>query len=173
MGLRIWSGSSNVATERDWAEAYRQQALADLEGARRVQGAEPSVLAMLLQMALEKLGKAALLRSRLMTVARAERTHQAATAMMQAIGRNRRMCARLGLNREYVRHVLTPMVDQLESLNPSVVRRRGGRGPWLEYPWVDPTDEVRWPARHLPGLGSFRPRHAGLLPVPSVLGRRN
>jgi hypothetical protein len=116
---------------------------------------------MLLQMVLEKLGKAALLRSGMMTVARAEGTHQAATTMMQVISGSRRLCARLGFNREYVRHILTPMVGQLESLNPSVARRRGGQGPWLEYPWLDHADEVRWPAQHLPGLGNFRPRHAG------------
>jgi hypothetical protein len=113
---------------------------------------------MLLQMVLEKLGKAALLRSGMMRVERAEATHQAATTMMQVIGRSRRKCGRLGFNRERVRHVLTPMVEQLESLNPSVVRRRGGAGPWLEYPWLDPRDQVRWPSRDLPGLDAYRPR---------------
>ena len=157
----IWSECSSVATERDWADAYRQQALAALEGARLVQGGEPSVLAMLLQMVLEKLGKAALLRSGMMTVDRAEATHQAATTMTQVLGGSRRLCKKLGFNREYVRHILTPMVAQLESLNPSVARRRGGRGPWLEYPWLDPGDDVRWPAQHLPGLEGFRPKHGG------------
>jgi hypothetical protein len=115
---------------------------------------------MLLQMAFEKLGKAALLRSGGMTVVKAQSTHQAATAMMQTIGASRRACARFGFSREYLRRVLTPMVEQLESLNPALVRSRGGAGPWLEYPWEDPLGDVRWPARDLPGLESFRPRHA-------------
>jgi hypothetical protein len=66
-----------VTTENDWAHGYRQQALADMEGARLIQGGEPSVLAMLLQMVLEKLADAALLRSGMMQVSRAESTHQA------------------------------------------------------------------------------------------------
>lgn len=148
-----------MPTEDDWAAAYWHQAAADLRGARSVQGTEPSVLAMLLQMVFEKLGKAALLRSHRMSVAKAEATHQAATTMMQVIAANRRKCDTLGFNRGFVRHSLTPMVERLESLNPSVVRRRGGHGPWLEYPWEDPGGQVLWPARHLPVLDDFRSRH--------------
>jgi hypothetical protein len=64
------------------------------------------------------------------------------------------------------------MVDQLESLNPSVARRRGGRGPWLEYPWLDPGGDVRWPARHLPGLDGFLPRRGGRAVVLFEVSRR-
>jgi len=52
-----------VAAPSEWALAYLEQARADMRGADLVQAEEPSVLAMLLQMVLEKLGKAALLRS--------------------------------------------------------------------------------------------------------------
>jgi hypothetical protein len=50
------------ASARDWADGYLGQARADLRGAHAVSGAEPSVLAMLLQMLFEKFAKAALLR---------------------------------------------------------------------------------------------------------------
>ena len=148
-----------MATASEWADAYRQQALADMTGAELVQGTEPSVLAMLLQMTFEKLGKAALLRSGMMSVQAAQGTHQAATTMMRVVAGSRRKATKLGFDHNFVRHALAPMVEQLESLNPSVVRRRGGSGPWLEYPWEDAANVVYWPARDLPGLNGFRPRH--------------
>lgn len=147
-----------MASELEWADAYLTQAREDFRAADAVQGVAPSVLAMLLQMVLEKLGKAALLRSGVMTVERARGTHQVAARMMHVIGQSRRKCQRLGLNREHVRRRITPVVDQLEALNPSVVARRGGDGPWLEYPWEEPGGAIQWPARHLPGLEAFRPR---------------
>lgn len=48
-----------MASARDWADGYLGQARADLKGAHAVSGAEPSVLAMLLQMVFEKFAKAA------------------------------------------------------------------------------------------------------------------
>jgi hypothetical protein len=50
---------------------------------------EASVLAMLLQMVFEKLGKAALLRSGMLTVEKAQTTNQAAKRMLQGLSRPR------------------------------------------------------------------------------------
>jgi len=77
-----------MATDREWANAYRAQAAADLEAARLLQGSAPSVLAMLLQMVLEKLAKAALLRSGAMTFKNAARSHVAASRMILVLKRN-------------------------------------------------------------------------------------
>jgi hypothetical protein len=43
-----------VATRKEWGEAYLAQAASDLAAAQALGGAEPSVLAMLLQMTFEK-----------------------------------------------------------------------------------------------------------------------
>ncbi len=51
-----------MASDREWSTGYYMQARADMRAARVLQGQEPSVLGMLLQMALEKLANAALLR---------------------------------------------------------------------------------------------------------------
>ena len=104
-----------MATERDWAKGYYEQASADMRGARVVQGAEPSVLAMLLQMVLEKIAKAALLRSGGITVAHARGTHRATSTLLLQLGHNRRACERLGLNVVTVRTRLAPLVERLEA----------------------------------------------------------
>jgi hypothetical protein len=148
-----------VATELEWSEAYREQARADLRGAD--QATEPSVVAMLLQMAYEKVAKAALLRSGMATVPGTQATHAAASSMMAVIAVSTRKCDRLGINRPYFQHQLVPMVRALEDLHPALVRARGGTGPWLEYPWERGDGQVQWPAQHLPSLNGFRPRHAG------------
>lgn len=134
-----------MAHARDWATGFREQASADLNGARILQGNEPSVLAMLLQMVLEKLAKAALLRTGQLDVPAATRTHRAASTLLEQLGRNQRMCARLGLAATTVRHRLAPLVDRLERAHPSLA----GDGPCLEYPWVAPGGEIQWPAAHL------------------------
>jgi hypothetical protein len=73
-----------MSTSRNWATAYLAQVRADLQGARLVGAAVPSVFAMLLQMAFEKLAKAALLRSGAADVARAAASHRAALATNSA-----------------------------------------------------------------------------------------
>ncbi|HTE19303.1 MAG TPA: hypothetical protein VK689_13095 [Armatimonadota bacterium] len=143
-----------MASERDWANGYYQQALADMNAARVLQGQEPSVLAMLLQMLLEKLAKAALLRSGLIPVARATQSHAAASALVQQLWRNRRACERLGFKPEVVRFNLAPIVEQLERSHPQFAQG----GPSLEYPWETPSGEVQWPAAHLEVARKFRPR---------------
>ncbi len=146
-----------MAGARDWAVGYHAQAVADMQAARLVQGAEPSVLAMLLQMILEKLGKAALLRSGSIDSARAQKTHKAALTMVQVLARDRRACRRLNWKPDVVRYHLAPIVSDLERAQPALA----AGGACLEYPWEDPNGDVRWPAEHLPRLRSFRPVQGG------------
>lgn len=143
-----------MASSRDWATGYYKQALADMRGARVLQGAEPSVLAMLLQMVLEKLAKAALLRSGQITVDHAKGTHRAASTLLFQLGRNKRACEQLGLAIGTVRHRLAPLVDRLEASQPALA----GDGPCLEYPWETPSGEIRWPAQHLEVARKFGPK---------------
>ena len=147
-----------MPTAREWAVGYFEQASADMGAAQRLQGVEPSVLAMMLQMTLEKLAKAALLRSGAITVDRARRTHAAALAMVQVLSRNPRACARLRWKPAVVQHQLAPIVHDLERAQPALAP---ANTPCLEYPWEDPNGTVRWPARHLPLLRWFRPATGG------------
>jgi len=71
-----------MASEREWATGYYMQALADMRAARILQGQESSVLAMLLQMVLEKIAKAALLRGGQLTIDRAKGSHSAASTLV-------------------------------------------------------------------------------------------
>lgn len=105
-----------MAAPFEWAVAYLEQARADMRGADLVQAEEPSVLAMLLQMVLEKLGKAALLRSGQITVASATSSHAAATRMVQLLSNDRRACRRLDWQ---------PMVLLQLTLHHCLVRDRG------------------------------------------------
>lgn len=141
-----------MATTHEWANGYYRQAVADMSAARALQGEEPSVLAMLLQMVLEKLGKAALLRSGQITVERARGSHAAAGTMVQQLGRNARACRRLGYQPATVRDHLAPLVDRLERSQPAL----SPGGPHLEYPWEAPSGEIQWPAQHLEVARAFR-----------------
>ena len=71
----------SLTNEKVWARAYLAQARADLEAAALVGAAQPSVFAMLMQMVFEKMAKAALLRSQMITVKKAETSHQAASIL--------------------------------------------------------------------------------------------
>ena len=71
----------------------------------------------------------------------------------------RRNLAKLPYKRNTIEHVLKPLVDLLESLQPAVARAQGREeGPWLEYPWPTPLDTIAVPARDLPELHHFRGR---------------
>lgn len=142
---------------RDWATGYLEQAQADMKAAGRVQGGEPSVLAMLLQMTLEKLGKAALLRSGGIPVDNAKKSHKAALAMVQQLARDKHACQRVGWKPNVVQHVLAPIVQELERAQPALAKG----SPCLEYPWEDPEGAIRWPAQHLPLLRWFKARGGG------------
>jgi len=141
-----------VATDREWANAYRAQAAADLEAARLLQGEAPSVLAMLLQMVLEKLAKAALLRSGAMTFKNAARSHVAASRMILVLKRNQHLLAGVGDRGSHAWKDVLPIVQELERSHPQLAAGR----PQLEYPWQDTTTgEVRWPAKDLPIANRF------------------
>ena len=85
-----------MATQREWADAYLAQARADLAGACLVGAAEPSVFAMLMQMAFEKFAKAALLRTGAITLASSQASHRAASAMVAAMRIQRGLMAPMG-----------------------------------------------------------------------------
>lgn len=146
-----------MATPRDWATGYLGQAREDLAAAKALQGTAPSVVAMLLQMVFEKLGKAALLRSNQMTVHGAQASHAAASRMLAAIRRNRSLLRRLGNGYEHAWKDVMPVVTELERLHPAIAVHRGGsREPCLEYPWEDASGTVKWPARDLPMVPRLR-----------------
>lgn len=134
-----------MATAREWAEGYLSQARADLRGAELIQGSEPSVVAMLVQMALEKASKAALLRAGATSAADASRSHAAATRMVQHLARSRRACRHLGWTSDVLRAHVSPIVSDLERAHPQLA----AGGACLEYPWEDAAGVVRWPARDL------------------------
>jgi hypothetical protein len=132
-----------MATPRDWADGYLAQARADLEGARLVDAAVPSVFAMLLQMAFEKFAKAALLRSGAVDVGWATSTHRAASAMLRALRLQRGLMAPIG--GPLVWSDVLWAVETLEQVHPALVES----GPQLEYPWELPDGRIGWPSRDL------------------------
>ena len=150
-----------AAPASEWAFGYLDQARADLRAAAHLQGEEPSVGAMLCQMGLEKLGKAALLKSGAMRIEAATSTHRAAAAMVQQIARNRRTCALLGWQPQHIRTNVLPHVELLERCQPSLA----AGGACLEYPW-EHDGVVLWPRRDLQAARLFSPHtNAGQLVV--------
>lgn len=148
-----------TAPALDWACAYLDQARADLHAAAVLQGEEPSVVAMLCQMGLEKLAKAALLTGGSMRVEDATKTHRAAVAMVQQLARSRRQCTTLGWAPSHIRRNVLPNVELLERSQPAL----SAGGPTLEYPW-EQDGIVRWPRRDLGPARLFTPHsNAGQL----------
>lgn len=136
-----------MATARDWADAFRAQAAEDLRAAKALEGRAPSVLAMLLQMVFEKLGKAALLRSGQIALRQARRSHAAASRMLAVLKRDKARRSILGAGNPYAFKDVLPMVRALERAHPQLAEP--GQ-PQLEYPWeAGPGAEIRWPARDL------------------------
>jgi hypothetical protein len=76
-----------VASDREWADAFLAQGGADLAAADAVatSGLAPSSLAMLLQMAFEKLAKAALLRMRSASLDDVTSTHATAGRLLKIL----------------------------------------------------------------------------------------
>lgn len=147
-----------MATERDWAAGYRNQALADLRAARDVFNRgnnTASVGAMLLQMAYEKIAKAALLHGGSVDPDAVGRTHKAAVSLMTRLkGQSFSLAGRLGYaSPAKMIEGWTPIVEavrDLEMANPAVGSEEfGSSHPILEYPWQDERGSVRWPERDL------------------------
>lgn len=132
-----------MATDREWADAYLAQARADLAGARLVGTFEPSVFAMLMQMAFEKFAKAALLRSGSIVLASARSSHKAASRMLAAMRIQRGLMASMG--GPHVWHAAFEVVEALERAHPSLAQGAAQ----LEYPWETAAGDVHWPARDL------------------------
>lgn len=148
-----------TATARDWANGYLQQARADLAGAKAVQGTEPSVFAMLLQMFFEKIAKAALLRSGAVALDWAEGSHAAASRFLEILLRQRRLLDTLGGEKVWRDSIW--VVTALEQAHPQVAKHRAKAK--LEYPWETVDGTIQWPARDLPiakalGTGTLAPR---------------
>jgi hypothetical protein len=142
-----------MATPREWANGYLSQAREDLKGAAAVSGQAPSVFGMLLQMTFEKMAKAALLRSKQMTIGGAQSTHAAAGRMVHVLRLNRRILRELGDGNEYAWKEVFPLVTELERAHP---KHAAADAPKLEYPWEDAaTRDIRWPARDLPVARRF------------------
>jgi hypothetical protein len=134
-----------VATTREWSDAYLAQARADLEAAGQLGGAVPSVFAMLMQMALEKIAKAWLLRTGQIDLAGATSSHLAASRMVALLKRDRRRLATLGYGDAYAWKDVLPLVQELERAHPQLAEG----GAQLEYPWEQPDGSIAWPARDL------------------------
>jgi hypothetical protein len=141
----------------DLARAYLRQVAEDLEAAKAVakQGTVYSTLCMLLQMAFEKITKAALLEGDHWPRSKAENTHKVLKAGSRLLENLQRHSKVLGLhhNWDYLRQKL----GELEDRHPQLYEQRsraseGGdafaRHGQLEYPWWE-GDDVRWPARDL------------------------
>lgn len=135
-----------MATERDWADAYLAQARADLAGARLVGAQVPSTFAMLLQMAFEKFGKAALLRSGSIALKTAQTSHKAASQMVAAMRIQKGLMEPMGS--PYAWHAAFEVIEALENAHPQLAARARGT-PQLEYPWEEGGGTVQWPERDL------------------------
>ncbi|MBI2389527.1 MAG: hypothetical protein HYV09_08015 [Deltaproteobacteria bacterium] len=135
-----------MATDRDWADAYRAQARADF-GAALLAGTQfPSAFAMLLQMTFEKFGKAALLRSGAIALTTARTSHKAASRMIATMRLQRGLMAAMG--GPYAWHAAFEVVEALENAHPQLAGRAPGT-PQLEYPWETATGAIQWPERDL------------------------
>lgn len=133
-----------MANEREWAQAYLEQARADFRGMRAMGSVSPSTAAMLCQMVFEKLAKAAILRQGAAPLDTVRRSHRAASRLLLALRRQRRLFARLGGPKVW-EDVLW-VVGALEDAHPQLASEHA---PQLEYPWEDVHDNIRWPARDL------------------------
>jgi hypothetical protein len=127
--------------ERLWSDALLAQARDDLRAAEVVAEAKapPSVLAMLLQMAFEKLAKAALARTDRPCFIANRTSHAAASRLVSAIKNHNEY-----LNLRYAWRDVLPMVQALERAHPAIAKG----GPHLEYPW-EAESEMGLPATHL------------------------
>lgn len=85
-----------MATDRDWALAYLEQARADFRGMRAMGSVSPSTLAMVCQMVFEKFAKAALLRQGAAPLGAVRRSHRAASRLLLVLRRQRALVAPLG-----------------------------------------------------------------------------
>lgn len=106
---------------------------------------------MLLQMAFEKFGKAAMLRSHAIDYGMAKSSHTGAA----------RMIATMRIQKHIIKPIGGPpvwsaafeVIEALERAQPSLAKAQGGAQ--LEYPWETTSGAVHWPAKHLPIAGKL------------------
>jgi HEPN domain-containing protein len=133
---------------RDWSDPFLHQAQSDLRAAEAAFEARcESTFCMLLQMAFEKLAKAAFARQG----NRPTRSHDGASRLLLVLARDPAGPALPG----YCGRVLQA-IRELENAQPAIVgravRQHGvPQYPQLEYPWENPvTQTIEWPDVHLP-----------------------
>lgn len=148
-----------MATDRDWALAYLEQARADFRGMRAMGSVSPSTLAMVCQMVFEKFAKAALLRQGAAPLGAVRRSHRAASRLLLVLRRQRALVAPLGGTQVW-EDVLW-VVGALESAH---LQLASALGPQLEYPWEDAHGAIRWPERDLQVAGALGDPKRGLAP---------
>ena len=149
----------------DWADAYIEQARADLAAAEFLDGQHLSVLGMLLQMTFEKIAKAALLYGSRISVEDTQKGHRSALSLMKIFKDVPFLLERVTGTPPDPWHAVVVTVENLTRFHPQVSES----GPCLEYPWHSDTEgEIRWPERDLtPALRSLfntENQHLGRLP---------
>ena len=132
----------------DWMIAFREQARSDWQAYHLVdQSTLPSCHAMhYLQMATEKLAKAALLAGG-MKPDELRNSHLAFTKFLRVAFRNRNFRLEMGMSGAQLRmHFANalPLADAIEKLAPALAG--GGANP--EYPWESPNGIVHTPATY-------------------------
>ena len=131
-----------------WANAYLEQARSDWETRDVVckNGCAACHELHYLQMASEKLAKAALLRSGT-PLDRVAKSHQAFARFLRVASRNSSLQQRLGFKAHQLQayiHEVLPIADQIERLAPQLARG----GPNAEYPWETSRKQVIAPVSH-------------------------
>lgn len=137
-----------MSTTGDWVGAFLQQARSDWQAYHLIYQSPLPVCHSLhaLQMATEKLGKAALLAGG-MTAHEVSKSHLAFTKFLRLASRNRNLRTEMGMTavqlRKHFTSVLT-IADEIEKLVPAL--SMGGVN--AEYPWEEPTGNVQTPAAY-------------------------
>jgi hypothetical protein len=132
-----------------WARAYLEQARSDWDTHAVISENTCATCQELhyLQMTTEKLGKAALLRSRSARVDSLSRTHKAFVSFLRLAARNHNLQRELSMpGRQLQAYILgvLPIADQIERLAPTLAHD----GPNAEYPWEIPSGEVVVPVSY-------------------------
>jgi len=150
-----------MASLRDWANPFLEQAREDLRAARAARAAPPpgcpSTFCMLLQMTFEKLGKAAFARDRSnLQAPEPPHSHQTVSRLLGNLERAPGGFTLKGITSDKDRARIFSAIRELENAHPDTVKKNMvshgfPQSPQLEFPWKNPTSGViEWPARHLP-----------------------
>jgi len=142
-----------MASNREWAEAYLEQAREDLKAAQIGRINAPSDFCMLMQMTFEKAAKAALLRKGTIRLEKAVSSHSGASKLVKILKTNREYLPLADMGKPYLWKDILPLLTELERSQPSLA----GKGqPSLEYPWENSEGTVCWPARDFPMIARLK-----------------